>query len=338
MTGRECVARAIEFGFPERLPFDMFVSGQSDVFHAHPGKSSDPRQKNSDGSAYTDHFGCAFDVLNTRTMGQPCNFPLPDIRDLASYRFPDPLDEARLEPIGEALRDAGDMYVVSDLIWFTFFERMHFIHGFAQTLEDLYLQREHMEKLADWVTDYNVATVRELDRRHHGKIHGITMSDDWGSQSATFIGRELFDGFFIPRYKRLFSEIRRCGMHVWLHSCGMVADFIPSLMEAGVQVLNLQQPRIFDLAELGRRFAGSVCFNVPIDIQATMPSGSRDEIREEAAILIRHLSTERGGLIASEHPDYGGNGIDPVKGEWAYGAFQEADPYVRRASRGAHSA
>ena len=315
----------------------MFVSGPSDVFHAHPGRSSDPRQAKGEGGAYTDHFGCTFDVLNTRTMGQPTDFPVPDIRDLDRYRFPDPLDSARLDPIGEALREAGDLYVTCDLIWFTFFERMHFLHGFAETLEDLYLERDLMERLADRVMDYNVASVRELDRRYHGRIHGITMSDDWGSQSATFISGGMFEDFFVPRYRRLFDEIRERGMHVWLHSCGMVVDFIPPLIKAGVQVLNLQQPRIFDLPELGARFAGSVCFNVPVDIQATMPSGTRGEIREEAAMLVRNLCTDRGGFIASEHPDYRGNGIDPVSGTWAYQAFQEADPYAGERRAGAQA-
>jgi len=114
---------------------------------------------------------------------------------------------------------------------------------------------------------------------------------------------------------------------------GQVMEFIlgawilDSRHYAGVQVLNLQQPRIFDLAELGRRFAGAVCFNVPVDIQTTMPRGSLAEIREEARLLLHHLATERGGFIANEHTDYVGNGIDPVKGVWAYEAFRDADPY-----------
>ncbi len=111
-----------------------------------------------------------------------------------------------------------------------------------------------------------------------------------------------------------------------MHSCGYVIDFIPFFIDSGVQVLNLQQPRIFDLRELGK-YKGSVCFSIPIDIQNTMPTGSREEIREEARELVKYLSIPDGGFIANEHPDYEGNGIDPIKGKWAYEAFQEADPF-----------
>jgi hypothetical protein len=232
-----------------------------------------------------------------------------------------------MEPIEEALRGCGDRYAACSILWFTFFERMHFLHGFSQTLEDLVLRRERLLDFADRVMDYNVAVVRELDRRFHGRIHGLALSDDWGSQSAPFIGERLFRDFFLPRYTRLFGAIRSAGMHVWFHSCGNVMEFIPSFIEAGVHALNLQQPRVFDLRELGKRFAGAVCFNVPVDIQAVMPYGDRERIRSEARELVRALATPAGGMVASEHPDYRGNGIDPRKGVWAYEAFREADPY-----------
>ncbi len=331
MTSRELVRRAITFEHPERLPFDMPVSGPSDVARARTGGSSDPRVRTGTDGHYVDHFGCEFAKLNERTMGQPTNFPLKDIRDLDDYRFPDPLDDARFATVEESLRGVEDKYVITYMIWFTFFERMHFIHGFRQTLEDLYTARSLMLDFADRIMDYQIAVVKELARRFPGGIQAVNMSDDWGSQSGTFISVDLFREFFLPRHKRFFGVIRDLGMDVWLHSCGQVMDFIPEFIDAGVQSLNLQQPRIFDLKELGKRFAGSVCFNVPVDIQATMPHGTREEIRQEAGELVRHLATEEGGFIASEHPDYRGNGIDPIKGAWAYEAFRDADPYRRGA-------
>ena len=329
MTSRELVKRAIEFAYPERLPFDMFVSGASDVFHAKTGKGSDVRLKDSSDQIYVDHFGCQFEVLNRKTMGQPVNFPLKDIHKLDGYRFPDPSDEERYAPIGGSLEQAGSQYVYTDIIWFTFFERMHFIHGFENTMEDLYFEKPLMLEFADQIIDYNIAVVKEVGRRFRGRVHGIATSDDWGSQASTLISEELFREFFFPRYKRLFQTVREQDMDVWFHSCGYVVDFIPAYIEMGVQVLNLQQPRIFDIRELGKKFAGAVCFNIPVDIQHTMPDGSRDDIRREARELLSCLATAKGGFIASEHPDYVGNGIDPAKGIWAYEAFQEADPFRR---------
>lgn len=327
MTSKERVIASLEFTGPDRIPFDMAVSGESDVHHARGGTGSDSREDGSNPLHYVDHFGCAFSRSSPLTMGQPSDHPLPDITKLDEYRFPDPLSEARLGPIGESLDNANDKYVFTNVIWFTFFERMHFIHGFAETLEDLYLNRDYMEEFADRVIDYNVTVVNEVARRWGGKIHGFSMSDDWGGQQSTVVSEEMFRSFFLPRYERLFGAIHDHGMHVWLHSCGNVIDFIPLFIDVGVSALNLQQPRVFDVEELGRRFAGKIAFNVPVDIQATMPHGSREEIRAEAKLLVDNLATDDGGIIANEHPDYQGNGIDPQKGPWAYEAFLEADRF-----------
>ncbi len=259
-------------------------------------------------------------------MGQPTDFPLKDLNNLDEYVFPDPLDEEIYVKIDSDLKEARDSYVNADIIWFTFFERLHFIHGFEQTMIDLYEKPHKLMELADKINEYNITVVKEIGRRYRGKVHGISMSDDWGTQSSTLISPALFKEFFYPRYKKLFDTVRDNGMNVWLHSCGYIIDFIPLFIELGVQSLNLQQPRIFNLSELGN-FKGEICFNVPVDIQNTMPRGTKEEIIREAAELVGHLSTPNGGIVASEHPDYEGNGIDPLKGKWAYEAFQFADPF-----------
>jgi hypothetical protein len=71
MTSRDRVTASLEFTGPDRIPLDMFVSGESDVYHANPGKGSDPREDDSDSARLVDHFGCVFARRNELTMGQP---------------------------------------------------------------------------------------------------------------------------------------------------------------------------------------------------------------------------------------------------------------------------
>ena len=329
MTSKQLVHKAIHFQSPERLPFDMPVSGPTDALRAKAFPVPGGKRKLDADGTHADHFGCRFAVLNNMTIGQPTRFPIQDLRNLDEYKFPDPMDEKRFQNIEQSVREAGDKYMYADIIWYTFFERMNFLHGAEATLRDLHLDRKRMLDLADRIVDYNIAVVKEVGRRFQGKVDAIAMADDWGTQTTTLIGLDLFRDFFLPRYRKLFAAVRDQGMDVWFHSCGYIMDFIPNLIDAGVQILNLQQPRIFNIRELGARFAGAVCFNVPVDIQATMPRGSRDQIRREAKELIDCLSTPKGGIVASEHPDYRGNGIDPIKGQWAYDAFRECDPFSK---------
>lgn len=327
MNSRERVRAAVRFREPDKLPFNMSVSGYSDVFVTR-GFNFGPRAKILDGDRVfsKDHFGCLFEMVNEKTMGLPTRPPLAELSKLDSFQFPDPRDDSIYHNIASQLARSQDQYNLDSTIWFTFFERIHFLHGFDQTLIDLLTAKEDIKKLIDKVSEFNIQVVKEIGRRFPGQIHGINLSDDWGTQNATIIGQDLFREMFAPGYKELFDTIHSFNMDVWLHSCGNVINFLPDLIELGVDAINFQQPRIFDLDVL-HNFSGQICFNTPVDIQSTMPGGSKKDIYEEAELLINKLATEKGGFVANEHGDYQGNGIDPIKGKWAYQAFRKFDPY-----------
>ncbi len=73
----------------------------------------------------------------------------------------------------------------------------------------------------------------------------------------------------------------------------IAADF----QEIGVDVLNISQPNVVDVAEVGRRLRGKQCFMVPISYQTVSLQGTREEIFAEARRLHRCLATDAGGLI-----------------------------------------
>ena len=107
------------------------------------------------------------------------------------------------------------------------------------------------------------------------------------------MSQKTFDEFFTPRYRKIFDAIHDCGWHVILHSCGKINTFVPTFIESGVDVLNMQQTRSYGLVEFGGQFRGKVCFAATVDIQSTMPRGVEEEVRREAGGLVQHWSTPR---------------------------------------------
>jgi hypothetical protein len=67
--------------------------------------------------------------------------------------------------------------------------------------------------------------------------------------------------------------------------------------EIRVDVLNISQPNVNDIAEVGRRLRGRQCFMMPISYQTTSISGTVDDIYAEAERLHRLLATLEGGFI-----------------------------------------
>jgi uroporphyrinogen-III decarboxylase len=245
-----------------------------------------------------------------KNMGQVVGHPLAEWSAFDRYRPPNPTNPFYFERIEPLLEQAQDRYVAVTS-HFNLIERLHMLRGFAAMLEDFYLQPARIGRLLEMILEFKLRQFEELYRRFGNRVDGIFLTDDWGTQRGTFVGSDIFEQFFARRYAMLFEAIHNYGWHVILHSCGRVNAFVPRFIELGVDVLNMQQPRAYGLVEFGEQFKGKVCFLTTVDIQATLPRGIEQEVREEARLLVQHWSTPAGGFIVFNYGDPVALGIPP---------------------------
>ena len=102
---------------------------------------------------------------------------------------------------------------------------------------------------------------------------------------------------FKPRYARQFALAHELGLHVWYHCCGEFLAIMEDFHEIGVDVLNISQPNVNDIAEVGRRLRGRQCFMVPISYQTVSIQGTPEEIHAKARRLYDCLAVPQGGFI-----------------------------------------
>jgi uroporphyrinogen decarboxylase len=323
MSSYEVVRRAIEFDCPDRLPVCFDELGINDVAGVRWNQigTGDNNLRET-----VDEWGCTWARTEVANMGQVKGHPLADWGAVADYRWPDGDDPAFYSGMEARFAGTEGKYIQTG-IFMLLFERMHTLHGFENTLRDLYIDRERMEMLADRIVEFDLAIIRNTAKRFPGRIHGFGFSDDWGTERALFINPALWDEFFKPRYKRIFDAAHAAGWHVWMHSCGKVNDIIEGLIEVGLNVINLQQPRALGIEEVGRRFRGRIAFSSLCDIQHTLPFKGDKEIREEAKLLLEHWATPRGGFIASDYGDGRAIGVGTDKKKVMFDAFMQYDPY-----------
>ncbi|MFH1572257.1 MAG: uroporphyrinogen decarboxylase family protein [Gemmatimonadota bacterium] len=325
MERREIVRRAIEFDRPPRLPFfqhevDFVPDDVCDTWEmdrARRGWFFD--------CAAEDDWGCGWRATDQPNMGQVAHHPLADWSALAGYRPPNPRDPFYFERLEADLSQAGDRYVVVTS-HFNLIERLHMLHGFARTLEDFYLEPRRVEQVLDMILEFKIEQLRELDRRFRDRVHGIFITDDWGTQQGTYVGPKIFEDFFLSRYRQLTDCIHDLCWHCILHSCGRINDFVPYFSQAGVDVLNMQQPQAYGIQELGQRFAGRVCFLTTADIQVTLPSGDAERIRAEVRELVRSWATPEGGFIVYNYGKPDSLGVKPEMTEVMFRTFAEFLP------------
>jgi uroporphyrinogen decarboxylase len=322
MTGYEIIKRAIEFKKPQRIGIRFDEMGVNDTYTVTYGFGKDYGATDPD----ADEWGCVHQKTDLRNMGQVKEHPIRTVDDLKTHRFPDAEDDARYEATEMVLPYADDRYVLA-YIGFGLFEQLHFLHGFTDTLADLYLNPPLIESLLDVIVEFKLGLIKNFRKRFPGKIHGITMTDDWGTQQSLFISVSMWRQFFRARYAKLFDAVHDGGMHFWLHSCGRVNEVIPEFIDLKLDVINLQQPRALGIEEIGQRFRGKICFESLVDIQSTLPGGTRREIEEEARLLLEHWATPEGGFILSDYDDPEAIQVSYEQKKTMFEAFKKAGKF-----------
>jgi len=296
-TSYEIVKRAIFYDYPERLPVKMGALGISDTLYI-PCKSFWRLDNNMD------EWGCYWEQTDVANMGQVKGHPLKDYSEYGKMVIPDYSKTLPKEEIIQALKKAEiEQKYTETGIFMILFERIQALVGFENALTGLILDRENAEKLADKIVDVQIGLVELMQETCGNKLHSFSMTDDWGTQQAAYISMDLWRDFFLPRYKRIFDAMHKGGQDVWVHSCGKVNEIIEGYIEAGANVVNLQQPRALGIEEIGKRYRGRIAFESLADIQVTLPKGDKALIEQDASDLAQYWMSSKGGFVLSDYGD-----------------------------------
>ena len=323
---KEVVKAAIEFTKPDRMPvmFDCFGISDTRYLRWNQIGTGDHSKKIT-----YDEWNCGWQRTEKANMGQITIHPLFDWSAWDNFKWPSPDDPKFFEGMEERLLELEEGYYIQTGIFMLLFERIHGLRGFENTLMDFYLEREKIEILADRIVEFDIRMIENISSRFPGKIDGFTFSDDWGTELALFISPDLWREFFKPRYKKIFDAARKAGWHIWMHSCGKVNDILGDLHEIGCNVVNLQQPRALGIEEVGRKYAGKLCFQALCDIQHTLPFEGAAQIEAEAKLLLDYWGTDEGGFIFADYGDGEAIGAPIEKKKIMFDAFMRHDRWKK---------
>jgi uroporphyrinogen decarboxylase len=121
------------------------------------------------------------------------------------------------------------------------------------------------------------------------------------------ISPEVYRKMIKPCHAEVFRAIQEASdgrAKVFFHSCGAVREFIPDLIEAGIDILNPLQMNAagMDLAGLKKDFGDSLSFwGGAVNSQSTLPLGTPKEVRDETKRNIEILAPGGGFVFAPVH-------------------------------------
>jgi uroporphyrinogen decarboxylase len=295
MTSSQRVRQAIQMQCPDRVPIVFWnrdqAQGDAMLYHLALGVPGEGSVNAWDWSL--NEWGYVLEKLGDGTMGHPVSPVYAALPRAEEIRVPALREAERMSAVPAFVEACGDRYRLAslDLSGFTVYT---LLRGFSDAMQDFLLDPEGFALLMDRILDFECELMRIAAR--HG-FQGIHFADDWGTQSGLMVSPAMWRRLFKPRYARQFALAHELGLHVWYHCCGEFLPIMEDFHEIGVDVLNIAQPNVNDIAEVGRRLRGRQCFLMPISYQTVSIRGTPEEIYAEARRLYQALAVPEGGFI-----------------------------------------
>lgn len=325
--------RTLEYGGPERVAASFpapYWNDFSRVNYALEGFSRHWHHVSAGRQEYLDEWGNTWARVDATSMGEVAKGVLEDWGHLDRLSLPDLANPANFAPVRAACNDrANDRFRIGGLPGFPF-NIARKMRRLDQFLMDILLSPEKAKHLLLRIENL-LAEV--IVRYAESGTDAIMFPEDWGTQLSLMIRPDVWRAIFKPGFVRLCRVAHEQGIKVFMHSCGKTTDIIPDLIDAGVDLLQFDQPRLHGLDVLAR-FHGHITFWCPVDIQTTLQTRDEAAIEADAREMIEKIGGPDGGFIAGYYGDNSSIGLDPHWQDVACRAFCKYGDY--RSNRETH--
>ncbi len=291
---------------------DLFGADVVPVF-ANPAAGYQPVfvDEGQQGESFRDEFGATLRRPRESCYYDWQEFPLaePSIDALQKMPWPDPTDPARYRGLRERvqqLRAASDRALFGmapcghDL-----FNQLLRVRGMAEGLMDLVAEPEFAHAFFERLTG-TIITAQEHFLDAVGDLIDVHFAaDDLTGQSGPLISPPLYRTMIKPYQARILAAMKaRTRAKIFYHGCGAMQEFLPDLIEIGVDIFNPVQVSAagMDTAGLKRKYGRNLIFwGGGCDTQRVLNLGSPDDVRAEVRRRIGDLAPGGGFVFNPVH-------------------------------------
>ncbi len=310
MTSREIVHRTLRFTHPERVGRSFHDSDFVSARHTAPSKAMPWAEYEPGKWESTDVWGNTWGRIDATSKGEVVRGVLEDFADLETYEFPDWSNPDDYDSVREKRVEYPDRWLTGGLPGFAF-NIARKMRRLEQYLADLLLERDRIRQLHDGIDDLLETTIRNYA---DAGVDAVMFPEDWGTQNGTLIGPDLWREEFFPRFERLCATAHALNVKVFMHSCGRIEAIVPGLIEAGIDLLQFDQPDLHGIDQLARyQETNRITFWCPVDIQVTLQTRDAGVIESKVDEMLAKLWKDDGGFVAGYYGDNASIGLDS---EW----------------------
>lgn len=276
-------------------------AGYTPVFHHDP-----------DGTAsFVDEFGSTLRKPPGCHYFEWCKFSLsqPSIDALNEMPWPDVEDNARyagLRTRAAKLRNETDYAIFGmapcghDLL-----NQLFRVRGMVEGFSDLLLNEEFVDAFLSRLTA-TIIRAQELFLDEVGDLIDIHLTaDDLSGQTCPLISPALYRRLIKPRWAQIIEVIKsKTKAKIFYHGCGAMTEFIPDLIDIGVDIINPVQVSAtgMDTALLKQKYGKRLCFwGGGCDTQHILPFETSENVIAETHRRIKDLAPGGGFVFNPVH-------------------------------------
>ncbi len=178
------------------------------------------------------------------------------------------------------------------------FQLSTFMMNMEVLFEKMILEPEVAHALYNRFVEFELEYYERILIAGDGQIDILRPHDDYGTQNSLLFGVPMWEEYFSENTKKLTALAHKYGAFYQQHSCGAIANIIPSLIACGVDILEpLQKVVGMEIEGLKRDFGSKLCFHGGIDTQFVLPHATAEEVTRETERYINVLGKDGGYIL-----------------------------------------
>lgn len=253
--------------------------------------------------SWTDIWGIGWESSLEGAVPFPIKTPLPDIRKLVEYKFPNPDSLVFTDEMVKTVQSVDpDKELLMGHMTCLLFERAWALMGMENFFTALCEYPDECHELLHNIAAYGR---KVFDRYIEIGVDVIASSEDLGSQRSLMISPAMFREFFLPEYKYMFENVLKENKIIRFHSCGCVEDIVADLASINMTILNPVQKMANDLSKIKKSTYGKMALDGGIPTHVLL-TGTPEDVRKEVIDTLEILMPG-GGYICG--PDQSIPGI-----------------------------
>jgi uroporphyrinogen decarboxylase len=236
----------------------------------------------------TDEFGITWSMPDDNPYYMDishCPLAGMSIEQIGDYPFPKGDDPTRFEGLRDRVMQLRRQtpYPVISGISGVVYEICWYMRGLENLFIDMIEQPRILEAIIDRTLEFWLGWFRLFLDEVGDVVDVIMIGDDLAGQDGPLFPPKLYRSIVKPRQKRLVQYIKsRTKGKIWYHSCGSVIEYIPDLLDNGIDILNPVQisARGMDPRGLKAAYGDKLVFwGGGIDSQHILPRAAPQEVR-----------------------------------------------------------